>query len=75
MTKICDPGDFVEIVNGKRSHTEIQRELRSALNVHMKIVRLVDKVMVRVWILGSEFSCSVVSGSVAVLCTQHQIEI
>ena len=32
---------LVEIVNWKTCHTVIQQELRSALNVHMKIVRLV----------------------------------
>ena len=33
------PGDIIEIVNQRTDHGEIQQGLRSALNIHVKIVR------------------------------------
>uniref|UniRef100_A0A7S1F1M7 PDZ domain-containing protein n=1 Tax=Noctiluca scintillans TaxID=2966 RepID=A0A7S1F1M7_NOCSC len=43
MPEVCSqdlrPGDIIEVVNQRTDLEEIQRELRSALNIHMKVVR------------------------------------
>ena len=43
IRKLCDqdlrPGGIIEIVNETANHVEIQRELRTSLNIHLKIVR------------------------------------
>ena len=43
IPELCDqdlrPGDMIEIVNERTNHVEIQQDLRSALNTHMKIAR------------------------------------
>ena len=41
IPELCDlrPGGIIEIVHETTNHVEIQRDLRTSLNIHLKIVR------------------------------------